>query len=171
MSVQMQSNNSVEKRQSGVVGGAILISIGLFALLSQLVPVHWGLYFLPYLGLIFLLTGVLARRPGLLIPGGILAGIGAGSILVQSSLFALGQPATGGLFMLAFAAGWTVITAASYMIGKPMLWPLFPAAGLALFGAVLFAGQTGLQILATFGYIWPVILIALGAYLIIRRIK
>ena len=171
MSVQMQSNNPVAKRHGGVIGGAILISIGLFALLEQLVPVEWGLYFLPVLALIFLLAGLLERRPGLLIPGGILAGIGAGSILVQSSLFALSEPVRGGLFLLAFAAGWAVITAASFLVGKLMLWPLIPAGFMAFFGAALLAGAAGLQILVAFGYFWPVILIVIGAYLIIRRIK
>jgi hypothetical protein len=171
MSVQMQSNNPVEKRHGGVVGGAILISIGLFALLEQFVQVEWGLYFLPFLALVFLLSGILGRRPGLLIPGGILAGIGAGAILVQSPLLVLGEPARGGLFMLAFAAGWALITATSFLVGKIMLWPLFPAAFMALFGAALLAGQTGIQILVAFGYIWPVILIVIGAYLIFRRMR
>jgi len=169
MSVQMQSNNPVAKRHGGVIGGAILISIGLFALLEQLVPIEWGLYFLPVLALIFLLAGFLERRPGLLIPGGILAGIGAGAILVQSPLFALSEPARGGLFLLAFAAGWALITAASFLVGKLMLWPLIPAAVMAFFGAALFAGSLGLQLMIAFGYIWPVILIAIGAYLILRR--
>ncbi len=171
MSVQMQSNNPVAKRHGGVVGGAILIVIGLFALLDQLIPIEWGLYFLPLLALVFLLSGLIDRRPGLLIPGGILAGIGGGAILVQSSLFTLSEPARGGLFLLAFAAGWALITAASFLVGKLMLWPLIPAAVMAFFGAALFAGAAGLQILVAFGYVWPVILIVIGAYLILRRMR
>jgi hypothetical protein len=172
MSVQMQSNNPVnpvEKRHGGVVGGAILISIGLFALLEQFVHVEWGLYFLPFLALIFLTAGILGRRPGLLIPGGILAGIGAGSLLVEAPFMTLAEPARGGLFLLAFAGGWAIITAASYLIGRLMLWPLIPAGFMALIGAALLAGQAGLQLLVALGYVWPVILIALGAYLIFRR--
>jgi len=79
MSEQMVTTQRNEnRRHSGVVGGAILISIGLFTLIQQFVQIHWGLYFLPFLALIFLVAGIVGRRPGLLIPGGILAGIGAG---------------------------------------------------------------------------------------------
>ncbi len=171
MSEQMVTTQRNEnRRHSGVVGGAILISIGLFTLIQQFVQIHWGLYFLPFLALIFLVAGIVGRRPGLLIPGGILAGIGAGAILVQGGLFgALTEPLRGGLFMLAFAAGWAVITAASFLIGKLMLWPLIPGGFMAFFGLALLAGQPGLQFLAAFGYFWPVILIAAGLYLILRR--
>ncbi len=169
MSVQMQSNNPVERRHGGVVGGAILISIGLFALLEQFIHVNWGLYFLPFLALVFLAAGVLERRPGLLIPGGILSGIGVGSLLVAGPFAGMVDPSRGGLFMLTFAGGWALITLASALIGRIMLWPLIPAGFMALIGAALFAGQAGLQILTVLGYAWPAFLILLGAYLIFRR--
>ena len=171
MSEQMVTTQRTEnRRHSGIAGGAILISIGLFTLIQQFVHVEWGLYFLPFLAFIFLVAGMVGRRPGLLIPGGILAGIGAGAILVQGSLFgAMTEPVRGGLFMLTFAAGWAVITAASFLIGKLMLWPLIPGGFMAFFGLALLAGQPGLQFLTAFGYFWPVILIAAGLYLILRR--
>lgn len=171
MSEQMgTSQPSENRRHSGMVGGAILISIGLFSLIQQFVHIHAGLYFLPFLALIFLVAGMVGRRPGLLIPGGILAGIGAGAILVQGSLFgAMTEPVRGGLFMLTFAAGWAVITAASFLIGKLMLWPLIPAGFMAFFGLALLAGQPGMQFLTAFGYFWPVLLIAAGLYLILHR--
>ena len=112
MSEQMVTTQRNEnRRHSGVVGGAILISIGLFTLIQQFVQIHWGLYFLPFLALIFLVAGIVGRRPGLLIPGGFMA----------------------------------------------------------FFGLALLAGQPGLQFLTAFGYFWPVILIAAGLYLILRR--
>jgi hypothetical protein len=164
------THNSETRRHSGIVGGAILIAIGLLALLQQFVPVNWGLYFLPFLALIFLSAGILGRRPGLLIPGGILAGIGAGAIAVQSSLLAsMDEPVRGGLFMLFFAGGWAVITGASYLVGKVMLWPLIPAGFIGLFGLALLAGEVGLQFLTLAGYFWPLVLIALGLYLVLRR--
>jgi len=167
MSEQTISNQtSVNRRRGGIVGGAILISIGVLALLQQFVNVNWGLYFLPALALVFLVAGIVERRPGLLIPGGILAGIGAGAILVQSPLFyGLADPARGGLFMLAFAAGWTVITAASFFTGRLMLWPLIPAAFMGLFGLALLA-----NVVTVFTYAWPVGMIALGLFLVLRRL-
>ncbi len=161
----MNTQNTESRRHGGIVGGAILITIGLLALIQQFVNVNWGLYFLPFLALIFLTAGIIERRPGLLIPGGILAGIGAGAILVESSLFTgLADPARGGLFMLTFAAGWAVVTAASYLIGKLMLWPLIPAAFMGIFGLALVANM-----LTVATYVWPVALIALGLVLIFRR--
>jgi hypothetical protein len=154
---------------SGIVGGAILISIGLFALLSQFVHVDLGEYFLLFLAFIFLLAGVLSRRFGLINPGGILAGIGAGAALVQGPFANVSDPARGGVFMLAFACGWLLITAASFLYGRVMLWPLIPGAFIGLFGLALTAGQAGLGILTVIGQGWPIVLIALGVYLVFRR--
>ena len=160
------TQHAANRRHSGIVGGAILISIGVLALLQQFLDVNWGLYFLPLLALVFLTAGIVERRPGLLIPGGILAGIGAGAILVQSPFFsAMGEPVRGGLFFFAFAAGWAVVTGASYLIGRVMLWPLIPAAFMGLFGVALLANA-----ITIFSYFWPVVLIAVGLFLVLRRL-
>ena len=170
MSAQTPSVNPAETRRNGaLVGGAILITIGLFSLLENVFHMQWGLYFLPLLAVIFLASGLLTRRPGLLIPGGILAGIGAGALAVDQFMPYVSDQARGGAFLLIFAAGWLVITLASMLIGRLMLWPVFPAAFLGLTGAALLAGQTGLQLLTLFGYFWPIVLIITGLYLVLRR--
>ncbi len=153
------------RSSSGLVWGAILIAIGLFALLQQVAHFDLGLYFLPLLAVVFLLAGVLGRRSGLIIPGGILAGIGVGALLMEGPFKYLQDPERGGVFMITFAGGWLFITLASLLIGRQILWPLIPAAFLGLFGIVLLAGQT--TILNTIG--WPIILIAIGLYLVLRR--
>lgn len=157
------------RRGGGVVGGAILIAIGLFALLQQFVHFDAGLFFLPLLAAVFLIAGILERRPGLLIPGGILAGIGVGSILIEGPFAYLEDPARGGLFLLAFSAGWLLITLASLLVGRVMLWPLIPGAFMGVIGLALTAGEAGLQFLQLAGVGWPIILIALGIYLVFRR--
>ncbi len=170
MSAQTQTTTDVTKRRNGaLIGGAILISIGLFSLLENVFQMHWGLYFLPMLAVIFLVSGVLTRRPGLLIPGGILAGIGAGAIVLDQFMPYLSNPARGGVFMLVFAGGWLLITLASLLIGRVMLWPLFPAAFIGLTGAALALEQTGLQLLHYYSYFWPIALIVIGLYLVFRR--
>ena len=170
MSAQTQTTNDTEKRRNGaLVGGAILISIGLFSLLENIFHMSWGLYFLPYLAVIFLVFGVVSRRPGLLIPGGILAGLGAGAIVVEETFPYLTDPARGGAFMLTFAGGWLLITLTSLLIGRLMLWPLIPGAFIGMTGLALVSGQTGLQLLQIYGYFWPALLIVLGLYLIFRR--
>ncbi len=170
MSAQTPSANPAESRRNGaLIGGAILITIGLFSLLENVFHMEWGLYFLPLLAVIFLASGIFTRRPGLLIPGGILAGIGAGAIVVDQYMPYVSDQARGGAFLVIFAAGWLIITLASMLIGRLMLWPLIPGAFLGMTGAALLAGQTGLQLLTLFGYFWPVVLIVIGLYLIIRR--
>ncbi len=153
------------RRNAGLVWGAILIVIGLFALVQQVFHFDLGLYFLPLLAVIFLVAGVLGRNYGLIIPGGILAGIGVGALLMEGPFKYLEDPARGGVFMITFAGGWLLITLASLLIGRQIMWPLIPAAFLGLFGIVLLAGQT--TILNTVG--WPIILIAIGLYLVLRR--
>jgi hypothetical protein len=154
-----------------VVGGAILIAIGLMALVQQFFPINSGLYFLPMLAVVFLAAGIVGRRPGFLIPGGILAGIGAGVILMDGpfSYMKDQDPARGGVFMLAFAGGWLLINLASLLTGRLMLWPLIPAAFMGVVGLGLTAGEAGLQFLQLAGVGWPVVLIALGLYLVFRR--
>ncbi len=151
----------------GLVVGAVLIFIGLFALVEQFFHLDFGMFFLPVLAVIFLLAGVLGRRYGLIIPGGILAGIGVGALLVDGPFHYLSDQGRGGLFMLTFAGGWLLITLASLLIDRVMLWPLIPGAFLGLFGVALLGEQAGLLNLFTLG--WPIILIAIGLYLVLRR--
>ncbi len=170
MSAQTETTNNIVTRRNGaLVGGAILISIGLFSLLENIFHLQWGLYFLPLLAVIFLASGLYMRRPGLLIPGGILAGIGGGALVIDQFMPYLTEQARGGTFLLAFAAGWVLITLASLVINRLMLWPLYPAAFLGATGTALLAGQTGLQVLTLLGYFWPAVLIIIGLSLIFRR--
>jgi hypothetical protein len=156
-----------QRRPSGLVWGAVLIFIGLFALLEQIFHLDFGLFFLPLLAAIFLLAGILGRRSGLIIPGGILAGIGVGALLIDGPFSYLSDQGHGGLFMLTFAGGWLLITLASLLTDRVMLWPLIPGAFMGLFGIALLGEQAGLLNLFTLG--WPIILIAIGLYLVLRR--
>ncbi len=163
------------RRSGGIVAGSILILIGVLSL-SQFIPgIDLGIFFLPALGAIFLAAGLLTRTPGLLVPGGILMGVGAGALLVDGfgiiSLPMFSETGRASLFMLALAGGFGLITASSLLIGKRMFWALFPAFFIALFGAALLIGETGLVAMQIMGYAWPVALIAFGAYLILRRSK
>ena len=174
MNTTLDSNTPrTSRRPGGLVAGSILILIGVLSL-SQFVPgLNLDAFFLPVLGAIFLAAGLFSRTPGLLVPGGVLMGVGAGAMLVDGfgivSLTFLSETARGGVFMLALAGGFGLITAASLLIGKRMFWPLFPAFFIALVGSALLIGETGLAALKIMGYAWPVALIALGAYLILRR--
>jgi hypothetical protein len=151
--------------------GVILILIGVLTLAGQLIKTDWfSLLFLPALGIIFLGWGIGTHKAGLLIPGGILAGIGCGAILIEGPYQDLVDPARGGVFLLAFSAGWALITVLSAIFTQPVvLWPLIPGGFLALIGGGLLAGETGLRILEWAGKGWPIVLIAIGLYLILWR--
>ncbi len=174
MNAQMQNQvpqPETSSRPRGWIAGGILILIGIMSLLQQVIDMSY-LIFLPGLGLIFLAWGLLARKTGLLIPGGVLAGVGLGAYLVESPFAGITDPAKGGLVLLSMAAGWGLISLLSLFTegsGIWIFWPLIPGGILALLGGTLMAGQPGLQVLEYVGMGWPVVLIAIGLYLVLRR--
>ena len=166
-----QSTSTGRSARSGLVGGAVLVLIGVFTLLQNWFDFS-GAIFLAALGVIFLAAGLLSRKTGLLAPGGILSGVAAGAYLVEGPFQAAADSSQGGIVMLAMAAGWVLITLLSPLTNENRrftAWPLIPAALMSLVGSALLAGETGLEALKLFGYGWPVVLIAAGAYLILRR--
>lgn len=150
------------------VGGAVLIILGVALLIGPLTGWHFSWMALPTMAVIFLAWGLLMRSLGLLIPGGILAGIALGVTLMQNS--ASLSDGTGGaaIFMFCFAAGWVLIAVLSPLTTAGFSWwPLIPAAIMAMVGGALALNQPSL--LSWFGYIGPLFLIGLGAWLIVRQ--
>ena len=163
-------NTKTESRRSGgIVAGAILILVGLMNLAQFIPGFNIGLFFLPVLGACFLAAGLITRKVGLLIPGGIVMGVGAGALLTMGLLPTASEMVSGGAFFFGLAGGFSLITLASLFIGRRMAWPLIPAAGLTAFGAILFTGETGLALLTSLRFVWPLVLIAIGLYLVLRR--
>jgi hypothetical protein len=172
MTTHNQTNDrNPASTSNGWTVGLFLIVVGILALLPRYVNMP-GQLFLAGVSALFLIWGLVARNTGLLIPGGVLAGIAAGAALVEGPFQALADPAKGGIFLLAFSAGWVLISLLSIYtegIRKWAYWPLFPAGGLLLVGGALVSGETGLRALELAGQGWPIVLIALGAFLILRR--
>lgn len=163
------SAQSTEKRHR-LVWGIVLVGIGLWMLVSNLTDWNLGAAFPLGLGLLFLVWGSVSRKLGLLIPGGILSGIGAGALLLAGPFSGLEEPASGGLFMLSFAVGWALITLASALfIHETAWWPLIPGGIMAFIGGALLIGGPALEVLEYFGQGWPIVLIAVGLYLILWR--
>ncbi len=159
-----------QQNRGRLIGGALMIGIGLYLLVAQFVQSEWmGLLIMPGLGLAFVLGGLIGRNAGLLVPGGILSGLGAGAYLVAEPFAAASEMAQGGLFLLAFAGGWALIVLLSWFIGQRVLWPLIPGGILAVIGALLLGGGTGLQILEWAGRLWPVALVLGGLAVLFRR--
>lgn len=159
----------IRRPAGGIIAGSILILVGALSLVSMIPGVDPGLFFLPALGAIFLAAGFITRTPGLLIPGCILEGIGVGAALIEGPFRYVESPAEGGIFLLAFAGGWVLLTLTTWMVGRRMLWPLIPAAVLGLVGGALLAGQSGLQFLEATNQAWPLVLIAIGLFILLRR--
>ena len=170
MSSSTDSTVSSERRNA-VVGGVVLVAIGLLVLVAQNVKTEsLGLLFLPALGGIFLIAGIIGRQIGFLIPGGILIGIGVGAILEQNAMAAGNGTVQGGAFLLGFAGGWFLITVLSKIFtSHTQWWPLIPGGIMALIGGGLLLGGAALNVLEFAGRWWPLILVAVGLVIIVRR--
>lgn len=157
--------------QSKAMGGVVLVVIGLMAFAAQI----WqnsviGLWVLLALGVLFLAWGVVTRNVGPLIPGGILSGLGVGVLLANGMPGAWSEMTNGGIVVLCLGLGFLSIVPLSAMVsGKAQLWAMIPGGILTLVGVALFAGNMGVQLLALAGYAWPLILIAIGVYIIWKR--
>lgn len=157
----------MKRERNPLIGGLFLVGMGLFFLLNQLFELpalgNWGTYFLAALGVAFLLWGVLTREPGLMIPGGILSGLGLGVILSSGQWIEVEGEATAAVFMFSFAFGWLLITVFTALFtDETHWWPLIVGGIMALVGAsLLYQGpfQRALELLGT---LWPLFLIGAG---------
>ena len=124
------------------------------------------------LGALFLLAGILTREAGWIIPGGIVSGIGWGIVLIAGPRQLVEGDAEGGLFMLAFAAGWASITLLTAIFtDETHWWALIPAAILALIGTAVLTGGIFMDILELAGKLWPLVLITIGIAILIGASK
>ena len=144
--------------------GVILIAIGVLLFALQLSNVR-GEYAVAVIGAAFLAAYAIWRVYGLLIPGGILLGLGVG--------IALEPPGGGGeLILLGLGAGFASIYVIDALVRGPRdarWWPLVPGAILAAIGAGLAAER--MPEVADLLRLWPLVLVALGAWLLIARTR
>ena len=161
---------TVETASNTLAAGVALVVLGAFALLGQLIQgSFWGTLFLPGLGLFFIVWGLIARRPGLIIPGGILIGIGAGSLLVGGPYATLPSKGQGGVIMLALGGGFLLVTFFTIFLGKVHWWALIPAVVLAVIGLGLVGESAGWDVMRYLSTAWPIALIVVGVFLMLWR--
>ena len=164
----MTTTTTTPEIRNRATGGILLIAVGLLLLAGQII--HIDNLFLPALAVIFILASIAQRNPGLMIPGGILMGIGVGSFLTENVFFAMAEPARGGLFLVSLAGGFALITVLSTVFTKQsQTWALFPATIIGLIGGALLIGGSAMNVLALLGQIWPVFLIRGGLMLLVQR--
>lgn len=165
-----------QEPRRGLVGGAILVVIGVIALIGRLVPETYGANFgsLILLGLagVFLVAGIVTRESGWFVPTGILGGLGAGVALITSRLMSGFTLDDGGVFLLCFAAGWFAIPILSVIFTRDRnLWALIPGAIIGLVGLAVALGGVYMNMLQWLNYVWPVALVVIGAWLLYRAYR
>lgn len=146
------------------IAGAVLVVVALAALLDRYTEVNFGLIAPLALGVGFLVWSLIAREWGLLIPGGVLVGIGAG--MVMQRVVNAGAAWDQALFFWCFAAGWGLIWALSRaFFRRNVMWPLIPGGIMLVLGfGQLWQGemQTVWRSVSTW---WPFLLLAVAAWL------
>lgn len=147
---------------NGWLPGVILIAVGLTLFAVQLLNLNADIIVL-VIGLVFAVAYAATRRYGLLIPAGIMTGLGAGILLENAGV--MGEPVVIGLGLgfLAIYAGDLLVTGAR---APGRWWPLVPGTILTLIAGVESTfGADGARVIAQG---WPIILIAAGAWLLLR---
>lgn len=152
-----RTHDSVRGRR---VAAAVLLLVAAFALLRDYIPISAREGGVALLGVGFIVWAGVARTAGLLIPGGILVGVGAGIVLRQE----LGSAA----FLFSMAGGFLLIPLLSSIMfrqARNFLWTVFPAGGIALAGLVQVGGREVRVLLREIGPFWPYVLIVVALWL------
>jgi hypothetical protein len=142
----------------------VLLFVAGAALFSRYLPFNWRESLPLLLGLGFIVWSALARVRGLLVPGGILVGVGVGALLRAE----YGNAA----FLLSLAGGFLLVAGlAAVLFGREKCWrwPLWPAAGLALAGSVQLAGPEARQWFHAAQSSWPYALIVVALFLFFTK--
>jgi hypothetical protein len=163
----------MEMQKKNMSGGLILVAIGLIALVSQFVtvdiPFNMGLLIVPGLGALFLVWGILTRNAGLMIPGGILSGVGWGIYAITGPFSVWQGDNEGGVFLIFLGLGFGLITLVTAVFAEEThWWALIPGGIIAFVGASILFGGALLTVLAFVGKLWPLALILIGISILVN---
>lgn len=146
------------------VAAVVLLVVAGAALAGPYLPFNWRDSFPLLMGVAFIVWSALARSPGLLVPGGVLTGIGVGTLLRSEY--------GNGAFLLSMAGGFLLIALlAPVLFGrdKRCRWALWPAAGLAFGGLMQLGGPEMRELLRTLQPFWPLALIMVALFLLFTK--
>jgi hypothetical protein len=168
MKPSSESSDEQQPAREPISTALMLIGIGVFLIAAQVFDI--GVLVLLGLGAAFTLWGILTRAAGLLIPGGILNGIGLGALTIEQLLPNLDGDAEGGVFLLCFALGWASIALLSAIFTSDrQWWALVPATILALIGGAVLGGGIWARALELASDYWPLVLVVIGAWMLLER--
>ena len=160
------------------MAGVVIIGIGVFFLLAQLVP-NVGRWIPLLIGLIFLAAFVPKREYGFLIPGCIICGVGVGVVLAGVA----DDQWSGAVVLLSIAGGFIAIWVVSVLLrradkdwprgasrdaAQALWWPLIPGGILALVAVVVLAEEGFESDLLRW---WPLLLIGAGVVVLISALS
>lgn len=161
----------MKTQKKDLAGGVILVVIGLVALVGQFVtfnlPESLGLLIVPGLGALFLVWGILTRNAGLMIPGGILSGVGWGAYAIAGPFSLWQGDSEGGVFLIFLGLGFGLITLVTAVFAdETHWWALIPGGIILFIGTAILFGGALLTLLSWVGKLWPLALILFGASLL-----
>lgn len=130
---------SFARRSFQSTAGIALIVFGVIILADQYLKTGWlSLMVFPASGIVFLIGGIRRQKPGLIIPGGILLGLGAGIFTVLNPLVQAGLQLRVSVFFFVFALGWVSIGITARLACRQNLaWAYITALALVAMSALL----------------------------------
>ena len=156
------SGNGFGRRR---VAGLVLLIVAGWTLVDRYTHFNAQLAVPLLLGVIFIGWSIVAREWGLVVPGGILTGIGTGILLTRST--DLSRAGESGAFLLSFAGGWLLITLISAAVFKRrVLWPLIPGLVMAAVGAAELTGPQFQRYFRIGQDYWPWALLVVAGWLL-----
>ena len=170
MSVQENTFQKIARPSGALVAGSVLILVGILSAVQNIARIEFP--FLLLLASTFVAVGLISRRTGLVIPGGILAGVYLGNVLADHLAAGAGEQVHSGMIFLGIAGGFALISLLScYIEGLRNFkrWPLFVALSFVVFAGLLLAGLPEMQYIEVLSYAGPAILILLGGMLIFKK--
>lgn len=158
-------------RNSGAyVGALLLIVIGLAALSANLGGDKYIYEAIPLvIGIVFFIAYATNRHYGLLVPAGILSGLGAGLLL--SSVFNATDQQVAPYLVDGIGLGFLSIFVIDLIVTRSAArwWPLVPGGLMVVIGSG--ASLTRQEITDQFGIWVPILLIVLGVTLLLTRAR
>ncbi|HEV2476691.1 MAG TPA: hypothetical protein VGX22_09120 [Candidatus Dormibacteraeota bacterium] len=164
----MVTQNNKTRDSGAYIGAAILILIGVIALVGNLGGGKYVFEAIPLaLGVAFAIAYVTTRQYGFLVPAGILSGVGAGLLL--SSL--LNMSDSGTLVLIGGGLGFLAIFAVDMLVPNLSVrwWPLIPGGLMLVVGAS--SANANQEVIRQLQIWSPLLLVGIGVVLLLTQAR